>query len=143
MALMRNDVDGIVDNITQADGLSERYAPEYVAMALSHLSDIQRYIPGVHLEQGLDQLRIGTVPVLRGEILRALGLVGNDVDRLREARAVFETIGAPPYAQRVCAEIGLLTDDRTLFDDALGYLESISDEVQVERYLKRWTGRGS
>jgi hypothetical protein len=112
-------------------------------MALSLLNDAQRGLPPERLAQALEQEAVLSVPILRAELLRALGLVSSDAASLRAALQLFISTGARPYAARVQCELGLLEGDRSEFDRGLIFLESIGDVVQVERYLKRWSGRGS
>jgi hypothetical protein len=143
MALARDDVDEIVRLLTEERAVTERFAPEYVTMGLSLLNDIQRPLPASAIELVLDTVQAKNVPILHAELLRALSLSDDRLDLLGQALEEFEAIGAGPYAARVRCEISLATTDRAKFDDALAYLESIGDEVQVERYLKRWSSRGS
>jgi class 3 adenylate cyclase len=143
LAISRNALDTAATELWDEFGLSKRFAPEYGTMALSLLNDAQRGLPPERLAQALEQEAVLSVPILRAELLRALGLVSSDAASLRAALQLFISTGARPYAARVQCELGLLEGDRSEFDRGLIFLESIGDVVQVERYLKRWSGRGS
>jgi hypothetical protein len=59
---------------------------------------------------------------------------------LDQALEILAIAGALPYVARTRAEAAILRRDRAELDAAIAYLESIRDEVQVERYLREGAG---
>ena len=68
---------------------------------------------------------------------RGLGVVGRDRDMLSRSLALWEGMGALPYAARVRCELALLTGDRAELDKGLAVLERLGDRLQVGRYERQ------
>ena len=67
----------------------------------------------------------------------------DDRNTLVAARELYERAQARPFIARTRCEVALMDRDRSELDRGLDDLELIGDVVQVERYLKRWSSRGS
>src|SRR5216683_3327581 len=71
---------------------------------------------------------------------RGLGVVGRDTDMLARSLALWEEMGAVPYAARVRCERALLTGDHAELGKGLAVLEGLGDRLQVSRYERRQVG---
>ena len=143
MAIGRHDLDAIAGVLGEQNGPADRLASEYSMMGLGLLNDVAYVLARTRLDNALANTLVTEAPILHAEVLRSVGLGYGEREKLAEARNIFEQSGARPSAARTTAEIALVDEDRAAFDSALNYLESIGDAVQVERYLKRWSNRGS
>jgi hypothetical protein len=59
---------------------------------------------------------------------------------LTRSLAIFDELGAVPYAARVRCERALLTGDHAELDEGLAVLERLGDRLQVSRYERRQVG---
>jgi len=75
----------------------------------------------------------GYVP-LEAQARRGLGLAARDPSELATALAIFERIGAVPYAARVRCERALLTGERAERTAGLRALEALGDQAQLRRF---------
>jgi class 3 adenylate cyclase len=80
--------------------------------------------------------------VLEAQARRALGIRACHAEELARALAIFERIGAAPYAARARCERALLIDDEQEFAAGMRALEGIGDVDQLERFdqARRRTG---
>ena len=77
---------------------------------------------------------------LEAQLHRGLGMVGRDVDMLTRSEAIWEKMGALPYAARLRCERALLTGDGAELEKGLAVLERLGDRLQVARYEQRQVG---
>jgi hypothetical protein len=133
------NIDDLARTLTDDPRTKGRF--DTFAMSLSVCSDASRHLDERFLTAMLEDARSGGGRILEAETLRALGLAAATEDLLDEARAIFEECGALPYVARTRCEAAILRDDEDELEAGIGYLESIRDEVQVERYLHEATER--
>ena len=133
------NIDDLARTLTDDPRTKGRF--ETFAMSLSVCSDAGRHFDERFLTAVLEDARSAGGRILEAETLRALGLAAAAPDLLDEARAIFEDCGALPYVARTRCEAAILRDDEDELEAGIGYLESIRDEVQVERYLHAATER--
>jgi hypothetical protein len=76
---------------------------------------------------------------LEAQARRALGLAAQDPDELARALAIFERIGAVPYAARVRCERAALTGDASEKTTGLRALEALGDQAQLRRFERGHT----
>jgi class 3 adenylate cyclase len=119
-----------VDLIGTAAG---RY--DYVAAYLSICSDSAKVVDVNFLASLLEPVRAASARIMEANILRSQGLAKAEAAALDAANAIFRACGALPYAARTRCEAAILRGDRIELEAGLAYLESIRDQVQVERYL--------
>ena len=112
-------------------------------MMVAVCNDADERIADEALLRGLEGARAAGAVLFEAEILRAQGLSNRDRSKLEAAHAIFQTSSAAPYVARTRCEIALLDGDKAELDAGLEYLETLGDVVQVERYLRRWSSRGS
>jgi hypothetical protein len=115
---------------------AERFTYETVALGLSVCTDAGRHLDRPFLEDTLSSAKRANAGLLEAELTRAMGVATADSRLLDEARSRFESYGAMPYVARTRCEAAILRGDRIELDAGLAYLESIRDELQVERYLR-------
>jgi class 3 adenylate cyclase len=71
---------------------------------------------------------------LEAQARRGLGLATHDPQELARALAIFERIGAIPYAARVRCERALITGDGAEKTAGLRTLEALGDQAQLRRF---------
>jgi hypothetical protein len=129
-------MEAVVSHAAQAgQGLSER--PE---RALNRLLDAGQPPPADQMAATLVWAELGTLRPLEAQLRRGLGLVGRDRDMLTRSLALWEEMGAVPYAARVRCELALLTGDRAELGKGLSVLERLGDRLQVSHYERRQVG---
>src|SRR5712692_9072447 len=86
------------------------------------------------LDQILEIAASHNYVVLEAQARRGLALAARDPQELARALAIFERIGAVPYAARVRCERALLTGDVGDKNAGLRALEALGDQAQLRRY---------
>ena len=114
--------------------------PERAERGLGLLLDADHAPATDHLGVLLELAERGSFRPLEAQVRRALGMVGRDHDLLTRSLALWEEMGALPYAARVRCERALLTGDRAEFDKGLDVLERLGDRLQMGRYERRQVG---
>ena len=79
----------------------------------------------------------GTLRPLEAQARRGLGLLGRDRAMLSRSLALWEEMGAMPYAARVRCELALLTGNREDLDRGLMMLERLGDRSQIGHYERQ------
>jgi class 3 adenylate cyclase len=119
-----------------ADSLDRRAQFDGQALNLSICGDAGRRLGGQFLDGVLSDARSRNARILEAEALRGLGLTRQDPSLLAAANKIFVAAGALPYAARTQCELAIMRGDRAELEVGLSHLDSIRDEVQVERYLR-------
>jgi len=114
---------------------------DYAATFLTIVSDDRRHVDPTYVESLLAVSRQGSGRILEACVLRHRGVQAADVSDLDRAREIFASAGARPYQARCRCEAAIIRADRNELDAGMAYLESIRDEVQIERYLKAFRDR--
>jgi class 3 adenylate cyclase len=123
----------VVSRAAQAgQGLSER--PE---RALNRLLDAGQPPPADQMAVILAWAEAGTLRPLEAQARRGLGLLGRDRAMLSRSLALWEEMGAMPYAARVRCELALLTGNRDDLDRGLAMLERLGDRSQIGHYERQ------
>jgi hypothetical protein len=91
-------------------------------------------VPRETVEPVLSEAKAMNAGALSVEVLRAIGLAEADANRLREALAIAERIGAKPAIGRLRCEIGLLSGDASLVEGGRQVLREIGDLTSLDRY---------
>jgi class 3 adenylate cyclase len=130
------DIDELRDAIKTPD-----VSFETIAVAMSICSDSGRAVDSEFAETNIGRARAASAAILEAQSIRSKGLSSNDSDVLDEARSKFEAMGALPLIARTRCETAIVRGDRVELEAGVAYLESIRDEVQVERYLKVFKDR--
>jgi hypothetical protein len=117
--------------------LTTRGLPERVERGLSLLLDAGEPLPAHWLGELLQTAEEGRFRPLEAQVRRGLGVVGRDPEMLSRSLALWEGMGALPYAARVRCELALLTGDPTELDKGLAVLERLGDRLQVGRYERQ------
>ncbi|TMD87052.1 MAG: hypothetical protein E6I78_03750 [Chloroflexi bacterium] len=117
--------------------LTTRGLPERAERGLSRLLDAGEPLPAHRLGELLQTAEEGRFRPLEAQVRRGLGVVGRDRDMLSRSLALWEGMGALPYAARVRCELALLTGDRAELDKGLAVLERLGDRLQVGRYERQ------
>jgi hypothetical protein len=127
------DLGQVKDAVSDAayNGLS---FPERVERGLNLLLDAEQPPAGDVLGEILKQAEAGSFRPLEAQVRRGLGLAGRDVDMLTHSLALWEALGAAPYAARVRCEWAMLTGNRAEFEIGIAALERIGDRLQLGRY---------
>jgi hypothetical protein len=141
LAYAESDVEAVVAYLQSLTGTPITARWEYISFFVSYCSDNKRVLDEEFLEQALADGRRGSARFLEAEALRALGLARADPGLLDQAVAVFADCGAPPYEARARIEAAILRGDRGELDTGMKYLESIRDNVQVERFERDFRDR--
>ena len=134
------DIEGVATYLESLAGTQITSRWEYIAFFTSVCSDSGRLLDPKYLDGALTDARDASSRLLEAETLRAQGLAQSDPALLDQAREILADAGALPYVARARAEAAILRRDRAELDAAIAYLESIRDEVQVERYLREGAG---
>jgi class 3 adenylate cyclase len=92
------------------------------------------------LEQWLTKAERRGLRVIEAQIRRGLGLGHRDPQELGRALAIFERIGARPYAARVLCERAILTGNQHDRDQGLAILDELGDRVQLSRLERLHVG---
>jgi triphosphoribosyl-dephospho-CoA synthetase len=126
-------MEAVVRHAAEAgQGLSER--PE---RALNRLLDAGQPAPADQMAAVLVWAERGTLRPLEAQARRGLGLLGRDRAMLSRSLALWEEMGAMPYAARVRCELALLTGNREDLDRGLAMLERLGDRSQIGRYERQ------
>jgi class 3 adenylate cyclase len=128
-----NDLKPIAQALMQM-ALTTRGLPERAERGLNLLLDAGEPLPAHRLGELLQTAEEGRFRPLEAQVRRGLGVVGRDREMLSRSLALWERMGALPYAARVRCELALLTGDRTELDKGLAVLERLGDRLQVGRY---------
>jgi hypothetical protein len=139
-AYSEGDIEGVATYLESVAGTQITARWEYFAFFTSVCSDSGRMIDLEYLDGALADARGGSARLVEAETLRAQGLARSDPALLDQAREILAMAGALPFVARTRAEAAILRRDRVELDAAIAYLESIRDEVQVERYLREGAG---
>jgi class 3 adenylate cyclase len=118
-----------------SEGLAER-----AERGLNLLLDAGQSPPPDRLGEMLEWAERGSFRPLEAQARRGLGFVRRDRDMLTRSLAIWEELGALPYAARVRCERALLTGDQAELDKGLAVLERLGDRLQVGRYERRQVG---
>jgi class 3 adenylate cyclase len=131
-AFLGPDVAALADRVAAGwEFYPERL--QHVERAFAVCADHGQWIEPDAVEQVIEAaVRRNTRPLL-GQALRIRGAQRKDAADLREAMAVFETIGAVPYVARVEVELGRLSDDAVLAERGVAALEALGDIGQLGR----------
>ena len=140
----RDDIRATAAAVSKTEGrLGARIGSEGQQMMVSVCNDADERIDDEALLRGLEGARAAGAVLFEAEIQRAQGLSSADRSKLEAAHTIFETSNAAPYVARTRCELAILDGNKQELDAGLEYLEKLGDAVQVERYLKRWSSRGS
>ena len=137
-AYAEGDVEGVATYLESLAGTQITSRWEYIAFFTSVCSDSGRMLDPKYLDGALIDARDGSSRLLEAETLRAQGLARSDPALLDQAREIWE-LPAPCHSwpalavKRQCFAATVASSMQ-----AIAYLESIRDEVQVERYLRSW-----
>jgi len=114
--------------------------PERAERGLNLLLDAGEPLPADRLGELLRRAEAGHFRPLGAQARRGLGIVGRDREMLTRSLALWEEIGAAPYAARVRCERAFLSGDAAELDKGLADLERLGDRLQVARYERRQVG---
>ena len=114
--------------------------PERAERGLNLLLDAGEPLPADRLGELLRRAEAGHFRPLEAQARRGLGIVGRDREMLTRSLALWEEIGAAPYAARVRCERAFLSGDAAELDKGLADLERLGDRLQVARYERRQVG---
>ena len=114
--------------------------PERAERGLNLLLDAGEPLSAERLSELLKMAEDGPFRPLEAQARRGLGVVGRDADMLARSLALWEEMGAVPYAARVRCERALVTGDHAELDNGLAVLEGLGDRLQVSRYERRQVG---
>jgi class 3 adenylate cyclase len=114
--------------------------PERAERGLNLLLDAGEPLSAERLSELLKMAEDGHFRPLEAQARRGLGVVGRDADMLARSLALWEEMGAVPYAARVRCERALVTGDHGELDKGLAVLEGLGDRLQVSRYERRQVG---
>jgi hypothetical protein len=117
----------------QAIGIGQH---DYRIVNLTMCTDSGVELDDEFLEVNLQEASAARSPMIRATVLRAQGWQASDAALLDEARAIFESCNALPFAARARCEAAIIRRDTPELEQGLTYLESIRDTAQVERYLR-------
>jgi hypothetical protein len=131
-----NDLKPIAQALMQM-ALTTRGLPERAERGLNLLLDAGEPLPADRLGELLQTAEEGRFRPLEAQVRRGLGVVERDREMLSRSLALWEGMGALPYAARVRCELALLTGDRTELDKGLAVLERLGDRLQVGRYERQ------
>jgi class 3 adenylate cyclase len=134
-AIARWEMDELADALMAHRQAWRTGHREQLVLDVSICTDAGRQLDEAFLNTTLSYARSGRARLLEAEALRALGLVRQEEAPLVAANEIFAAAGALPYAARTQCELAILRGRRQDLESGLAYLESIRDEVQVERYL--------
>jgi class 3 adenylate cyclase len=129
--------------IAEAVGQMARTAtglPERAERGLNLLLDAGDALSADRLGELLKMAEDGHFRPLEAQARRGLGVVERDRDMLTRSLAIWEDIGAVPYAARVRCERALITGDKAELDRGMAVLERLGDRLQVGRYERRQVG---
>jgi hypothetical protein len=129
--------------IAEAVGQMARTAtglPERAERGLNLLLDAGDVLSPDRLGELLKMAEDGHFRPLEAQARRGLGVVERDRDMLTRSLAIWEEIGAVPYAARVRCERALITGDKAELDKGMAVLERLGDRLQVSRYERRQVG---
>ena len=131
-AFVGPDTEALADRVAAgSEFYSERL--QHVERAFAICADRGQAIDHAAVEHVIETARgRGTRPLL-GQALRVRGMQRGRAEDLREALAVFETIGAVPYLARVQIELGRLVDDAALVERGIARLQELGDIGQLGR----------
>ncbi len=113
---------------------------ERIERGLSLLIDAGRLPSIERLNEILERSEEGKFRPLEAQARRGLGVARRDLDMLSASLAMWEELGALPYAARVRCERALLTGDHAELEAGLAVLERIGDRVQLGRYERLAVG---
>lgn len=137
MAVVRWDLDAVASALAAEAQRQVATLPyDGLTQWLSMCTDADKRFDESLLTGISDYVHGGRAPMLEAEALRALGQSRRDATLLDEARILYEAARALPYVARTRCEAAILRADRAELEAGVQYLESIRDEVQVERYLR-------
>ena len=123
----------VVNGMARATaGLSERGE-----RALNRLLDDGQPPAADQMEALLAWAGQWTLRPLEAQARRGLGLLRQDREMLARSLALWEEMGAVPYAARVRCELALLTGDRAELDKGLAALERLGDRLQISHYERQ------
>jgi hypothetical protein len=111
--------------------------PERAERGLNRLLDAERPPPADQLGDLLAIAERGYFRPLEAQARRGLGMLGRDREMLTRSLALWEEMGAVPYAARVRCELALLTSDRAELDKGLTTLERLGDRLQMGHYERQ------
>jgi hypothetical protein len=114
--------------------------PERAERGLNRLLDAGETLSAERMGELLTRAEEGHFRPLEAQVRRGLGVLGRDQEMLMRSLAIWEEIGAVPYAARVRCERALLTGDQAELDKGLTVLERLGDRLQVGRYERRQVG---
>lgn len=114
--------------------------PERAERGLNLLVDAGGNMVPEQVQGLLDRAQRSRFRPLEAAARRALGVAARDIAMLTRSLALWDEIGAIPYAARVQCEIALLTGDESELLKGLGVLERLGDRLQVGRYEQRQVG---
>jgi tetratricopeptide (TPR) repeat protein len=141
MGLVLGDLEAVATEVERGDTPS---SVEFLERALSFCCDrdhrLARDVTGAMIAAA----ELHEQQPLEAQARRALGTAAKDPQQLAQALAVFERIGAAPYAARARCERALLIGDEQEFAAGMRALEVIGDVDQLERFEQaRKRGAGS
>jgi hypothetical protein len=128
-------IEAVVSEMARTEGLVER-----AERGLNLLLDAGQPPAADRLRELLEWAQRGSFRPLEAQARRGLGVVGRDTDMLARSLALWEEMGAVPYAARVRCERALLTGDHAELEKGLAVLEGLGDRLQVSRYERRQVG---
>jgi hypothetical protein len=114
--------------------------PERGERGLNLLIDGGQAPPADQLGRLLEMAEDGRFRPLEAQARRGLGVVGRNQEMLTRSLAIWEEMGAVPYAARVRCEQALLTGVQSELEKGLAVLERLGDRLQVSRYERRQVG---
>ncbi|MDQ6711652.1 MAG: hypothetical protein M3Z28_00460, partial [Candidatus Dormibacteraeota bacterium] len=134
-----NDLGPIAEAVSQM-ALAATGLPERAERGLNLLLDAGDALSTDRLGELLKMAKDGHFLPLEAQARRGLGVVGRDPDMLTRSLALWEEMGALPYAARVRCERALLTGNHAELEKGLAVLERLGDRLQVGRYERRQVG---
>jgi class 3 adenylate cyclase len=124
---------GVVSAMARAlGGLSERGE-----RSLNRLLDAGRPPAAGPMEALLAWAEHGSLRPLEAQARRGLGMLRRDHDMLARSLALWEGMGAVPFAARVRCELALLTGDRAELEKGIAALERLGDRLQIGHYERQ------
>jgi hypothetical protein len=113
---------------------------ERVERGINLLLDEGHLPPLSPLETFLEVASESGFRALEAQSRRGLGIARRDVEQLTRSLALWEEMGAKPYAARVRCERAMLTGDRMDMERGLHVLEGLGDRTQVSKYERLQVG---